>query len=166
LSLGAIGQLVADRLAAMDVEVVAWDPFKADTPLEEVFATCDVVSVHTPLLPETRGFVGRELLASMKQGATLINTARGALIDEPALVEVLSERPDLFAILDVSDPEPPPPGSPLLTLPNVVYTPHIAGSLGSERGRLGDLAVAELERFASGRPLEHALTREQAERLA
>lgn len=176
LSLGAIGRLVAERLRTLDVEVVAYDPFTHPdeaaglgvrlTGIEEVFATCDVVSVHTPLLPETRGLVGRDLLAAMREGATLVNTARGAIVDEPSLVEVLAQRPDLFAVLDVTDPEPPVPGSPLFTLPNVVVTPHIAGSLGSERARLGDLVVDELERFASGLPLRHALTRQMAELLA
>ncbi|MER6942856.1 hydroxyacid dehydrogenase [Nonomuraea sp. NPDC000554] len=176
LSLGAIGRLVASRLAPLDVEVIAHDPFADQREvaplgvrlvgLDELFGTSDVVSVHTPLLPETRGLVSRELVASMRFGATLVNTSRGAVIDEPGLVEVLAERPDLFAVLDVTAPEPPPVGSPLFTLPNVVVTPHIAGSLGAERGRLGDLVVAELERFATGQPLEHALTREAAERLA
>ncbi|WP_205315145.1 hydroxyacid dehydrogenase [Nonomuraea lactucae] len=176
LSLGAIGRLVASRLRPLDVEVVAYDPFTEPgaaeelgvrpVGIEEVFATCDVVSVHTPLLPETRGLVGRDLLAAMREGATLVNTSRGAVIDEPALVEVLAERPDLFAVLDVTDPEPPVAGSPLFALPNVIVTPHIAGSLGPERARLGDLVVDELERFASGEPLRHALTRESAERLA
>ncbi|MEU0564248.1 hydroxyacid dehydrogenase [Nonomuraea sp. NPDC005983] len=176
LSLGAIGRLVASRLAPLDVEVIAHDPFADQREvaplgvrlvgLDELFGTSDVVSVHTPLLPETRGLVSRELVASMRFGASLVNTSRGAVIDEPGLVEVLAERPDLFAVLDVTDPEPPPAGSPLFTLPNVVVTPHIAGSLGAERARLGDLVVAELERFATGQPLEHALTREAAERLA
>ncbi|MFI0423585.1 hydroxyacid dehydrogenase [Spongiactinospora sp. 9N601] len=173
LSLGAVGRLVAGRLAALDVEVIAHDPYAGPatagvplTGLDELFSTCDVVSVHTPLLPETAGLVGADLLRSMRPGATLINTARGRIIDEPALVEVLTERPDLFAVLDVTDPEPPVPGSPLFTLPNVVVTPHLAGSLGAERARLGALVTDELERFAAGLPLEHALTRESAERLA
>ncbi|MDF5754176.1 hydroxyacid dehydrogenase [Spongiactinospora sp. TRM90649] len=173
VSLGAIGRLVASRLRPLDVEVVAHDPYAdpatAGVPLVglgELFGTCDVVSLHTPLLPETAGMVGRELLRGMREGATLINTARGGLIDETALIEVLAERPDLFAVLDVTDPEPPPPGSPLFTLPNVVVTPHIAGSLGRERARLGALVTGELERFAAGLPLEHALTGRTAERLA
>ncbi|MFI6501198.1 hydroxyacid dehydrogenase [Nonomuraea typhae] len=172
VSLGAIGRLVVDRLRALAVDVMAYDPFAGPydgvrmVELEELFATGDVVSVHTPLLDQTRGLVGRELLSSMRPGATLINTARGAILDEAALVEVLAGRPDLFAALDVTDPEPPAPGSPLFTLPNVVLTPHIAGSLGAERGLLGELVAGELERFADGLPLEHALTREAAERLA
>lgn len=172
LSLGAIGRMVADRLAALDVEVVAHDPYAGPygsvrmVGIEELFGTCDVISVHTPLLPATTGLVTGELLSLMRENATLINTSRGAVLDEPALVEVLGERPDLFAVLDVTDPEPPAPGSPLFTLPNVVLTPHIAGSLGRERGRLGELVVEELERFATGRALRHALDEEAAARLA
>ncbi|GAA0943626.1 hydroxyacid dehydrogenase [Nonomuraea longicatena] len=172
LSLGAVGRMVADRLRPFNVEVLAHDPYARSYPgvrlvgIEELFATCDVVSVHTPLLPATRGLVGRELLDSMKLGATLINTARGAVIDEHALVDVLTERPDLFAALDVTDPEPPEPGSPLFTLPNVMLTPHIAGALGGERGALGELVVDELARFLAGEPLRHALTERSAALLA
>jgi phosphoglycerate dehydrogenase-like enzyme len=91
----------------------------------------------------------------MKNDATLINTARGALIDEEALVTVLGERPDLFAVLDVTDPEPPLPGSPLFSLPNVVVTPHLAGTLNTERRRQGRLMASELARYVAGEPFEH-----------
>ncbi|MFE2106111.1 hydroxyacid dehydrogenase [Kitasatospora sp. NPDC059463] len=172
LSLGAIGRLVCERLRGYDLRVVAHDPYAAPPPgvravgLDELFATSDVVSVHTPLVPETRGLVGRRLLTSMKPGATLVNTARGAVLDEPALLAVLAERPDLFAVLDVTDPEPPLPGSPLFTLPNVVVTPHLAGSQALERRRLGDLVTAEFERWALGGPLHRALDRHGYERMA
>ncbi|MFB6888618.1 hydroxyacid dehydrogenase [Kitasatospora sp. NPDC056327] len=172
LSLGATGRLVCERLAGYDLRVVAHDPYAEPPPgvravgLEELFATADVVSVHTPLVPETRGLVGRRLLTSMKPGATLVNTARGAVLDEPALLAVLAERPDLFAVLDVTDPEPPVPGSPLFTLPNVVVTPHLAGSQALERRRLGDLVVGEFERWTLGEPLRWALDRRAYERMA
>jgi phosphoglycerate dehydrogenase-like enzyme len=176
VSLGAIGTAVCERLAGYDLCVQAYDPF-ADpalaerlsarmTGLEELFATSDVVTVHTPLLPGTHGLVGESLLASMKPGATLINTARGAIVDEPALLRVLTQRPDLFAVLDVTDPEPPEEGSPLFTLPNVVVTPHIAGSLGAERRRMAALVADELQRFTRGEPLRWAVSQEQAERMA
>jgi phosphoglycerate dehydrogenase-like enzyme len=123
--------------------------------LAELFATSDVVSLHAPVLPATRKVVGTDLLRSMKHDATLINTARGALIDEDALIAVLRERADLFAVLDVTDPEPPLPGSPLFTLPNVVVTPHLAGTLNTERRRHGRLMAEELARFVAGQPLQH-----------
>ncbi len=176
LSLGAIGRSVCERLAPYDVRVQAYDPFAEPAVaarlgvtlvgLAELFATSDVVTVHTPLLPETHGLVSEELVAAMKPGATLINTARGAVVDEPGLVRVLERRPDLFAVLDVTDPEPPAAGSPLFTLPNVVVTPHIAGSLGPECRRMAALVAGELERWLAGQPLRWAVGREQAEVMA
>jgi phosphoglycerate dehydrogenase-like enzyme len=135
-------------------------------PLKEIFRRADVVSLHTPDLPETRGMITGEMLASMKPGATFINTARGAVVRQREMIEVLRGRPDLTAVLDVTDPEPPEPGSPLLTLPNVVLTPHIAGSLGPECSRMGQAMVDELRRFLAGRPLLHRVSREIAERMA
>ncbi|MFI6156351.1 hydroxyacid dehydrogenase [Kitasatospora sp. NPDC051170] len=172
LSLGAAGRLVCEMLRGYDVTVLAHDPYAPPPPgvravgLEELFATADVVSVHTPLLPETHRLIGRRLLTSMRPGATLVNTSRGAVLDEPALLEVLAERPDLFAVLDVTDPEPPVPDSPLFTLPNVVVTPHLAGSRALERRRLGDLVVGEFERWLRGEPLLRALDRRAYERMA
>ncbi|MFE1953786.1 hydroxyacid dehydrogenase [Streptomyces sp. NPDC059524] len=174
--LGHIGRLVAGHLSRFDVEVVATDPAASpDTArqagvrlvgIEELFATCQVVSLHAPLLPATRGAIGESLLNSLEPGATLINTARGALIDEPAAVRVLRARPDLTAVLDVTHPEPPAPDSPLFTLPNVVLTPHIAGALGAERHRLGQLVLDEVRRFTLGEPLQHALDPARAASLA
>ncbi len=178
VSLGMIGRLVAQRLQSHDLRVLACDPFvtqaQADAaglgvrmvPLTELFAESDVVSLHTPSLPETRGLINATLLASLKPGATLINTARGAVIDEPALVALLQCRADLTAILDVTDPEPPRPDSPLYTLPNVFLTPHIAGSVENECRRMGHYAAEECRRWLAGEPLRWQITRETAARLA
>ncbi|QNE78660.1 oxidoreductase [Streptomyces finlayi] len=176
LGLGHIGRLVAAHLSRFDVEVLATDPF-ADAAsaqeqgirlvgIEELFATCHVVSLHAPLLPETHGSIGASLLASLLPGATLINTARGALIDEEAMTEVLAARPDLTAVLDVTHPEPPVPGSPLFTLPNIVLTPHLGGAMGAERHRLGHLVAGELGRLVRGEPLLHAVDPARAATLA
>jgi phosphoglycerate dehydrogenase-like enzyme len=171
VSLGATGRAVCERLRGYDLTVRAHDPYAADPPvptvgLEELFATSDVITVHAPLLPETRGFIDGALLASMRPDATLINTSRGAVIDEPALVRVLGERPDLFAVLDVTDPEPPVPGSPLFELPNAVVTPHLAGSLGPERRRLGAAMAEELARFDQGEPLRWPVDPDALARMA
>lgn len=169
LSLGEIGLHVARLLQAFSLDVVAHDPYisaKQATAagvelvtLPELFESSHVVSIHSPLLPATLGMVNKALLESMQPDAVLINTARGALINEPDLVEVLVNRPDLTAMLDVTWPEPPVPGSPLYALPNVFLTPHVAGSLGSECARLGDLVADECQRFVGNQELLHEVGR-------
>jgi phosphoglycerate dehydrogenase-like enzyme len=176
VSLGMIGRLVCKLLRPFDIKVVAYDPFASpqdaaalgvtQCSLDECFARADVVSLHTPWLPETERMITGAHFRAMKQDATFINTARGAVVDEPAMVEVLRQRPDLTAILDVTHPEPPKPGSPLYTLPNVVLTPHIAGSMDTECRRMGRYAVEECRRFLAGEPLQWRVTRERAATLA
>lgn len=127
--------------------------------LPELLRRSDIVSLHAPALPETRHLVGAEELALMPDGATLINTARGVLVDTAALErEVAPGR--LYAILDVTDPEPLPASSVLYDLPNVMLTPHIAGSLGSEARRMSDHTLDELERVIAGEPVLAPVTRE------
>jgi phosphoglycerate dehydrogenase-like enzyme len=167
---------VCDLLRRFAVRVIAYDPFATPETaaalgvslcsLEECFAQADVVSLHTPWLPETEKMVRGAHFRAMKRDATFINTARGAVVDEPAMIEVLQARPDLTAILDVTHPEPPKPGSPLYALPNVVLTPHIAGSMGNECRRMGRYAVEECQRFLRGEPLLWQVTRERAATLA
>lgn len=157
-----IGRLVCDLLRPFALEVVVSDPWLDDAgaaalgarlvSLDELCATSDIVSVHAPELPETRHLIDASGLASMPDGATLINTARGSLVDHDALVaEVTTGR--LNAVLDVTTPEPLPADSPLLHLPNVLVTPHVAGSLGTELFRLGEAAADEVERLSRGEPL-------------
>jgi phosphoglycerate dehydrogenase-like enzyme len=163
ISLGTIGRLVRERLRSIEVRVIAYDPtvsirealgLRVDmTSLEELFATSDVVSLHAPLMEETAGLVTGRLLASMKQGSTFINTARGAIVREAEMIEVLRARPDLTAVLDVTDPEPPLPQCELFDLPNAIVTPHIAGSLDQECARMGRWMAKELQRFLAGRRL-------------
>ena len=176
ISLGMVGRRVGERLRPFDLRVIACDPFvsAADAkalgvtlvPLDEIFRAADVVSLHTPSLPETRGMITGAHIASMKPGATFLNTARGAVVRETEMIEVLQRRPDLTAILDVTDPEPPLPGSPLYTLPNVVLTPHIAGSQDYECRRMGRYMVEELQRYIAGQPLRWQITQEQVAKLA
>ena len=126
--------------------------------LDDLMSQSDVVTVHAPVLPSTIGMIGEHELALMTAGSTLINTARGSLIDHEALRrELVSGR--LSAVLDVTEPEPLPVNENVLyTLPNVILTPHIAGSMGNELTRLGDAAVDEVVRFAEGLPLRYAIT--------
>lgn len=171
VSLGEIGRRVVEKLADSDLEVLAYD-IRPDydfarrvgfefVSLEEIYSTCDVISLHTPLLPETRNMIDEPLLRSMRQGASLINTARGGIIHQPALEQVLADRPDLLAVLDVTCPEPPPPECALWRLDNVVLLPHIAGSTGAECARMGWLMLDELQRYVRGEPLQGRLAREQ-----
>lgn len=176
IGLGMIGRMVAERLRTYDVQVLAHDPyFAADDAaalgielctLDDLFARCDVVSVHAPWLPQTEGMITGAHLAAMKQNATFINTARGALVREGEMIDVLQRRPDLCAMLDVTHPEPPTPDSPLYSLSNVVLTPHIAGSVGAECRRMGREMVEELARFVRGEPLRWSVTRARAALMA
>ncbi|AJE80920.1 D-isomer specific 2-hydroxyacid dehydrogenase NAD-binding protein [Streptomyces albus] len=118
--------------------------------LAEALPQADVLSLHAPSLPETHHLIGAAELAALPPGAVLVNTARGALVDTAALEDAC--RAGLHAILDVTDPEPLPASSPLYELPNVVLTPHIAGSLGSETRTMAAAALTELERYAAGLP--------------
>lgn len=172
VGLGAIGRLVAERFRDRDVRLLAHDPYlppdvAAELGIESVtlagaFRRADVLSLHAPLTDATRHLIDGELLRSLPVGATLINTARGGLIDHDVLAAVLGERPDLLALLDVTEPEPLPAGHPLLRLQNVVVTPHIAGSLGTEEARLGALATDEILRFLRGRALAHEVVEARA----
>lgn len=172
ISLGAIGRMVVERLRDSTVSIIAHDPFvnaeKAKAlgvemcSLEDVFRRADVVSLHTPWLPETVGLITGDHFRLMKRNASFINTARGAVVRENELIDVLRERPDLFALLDVTHPEPPALDSPLFILPNVVVTPHIAGSMGAECRRMGRFMVDELDRWLKGEPFKHLVTPEYA----
>lgn len=176
ISLGHTGRLVAQRLAALDVKILAFDPYVSASEaarlgvevcsLLELFARSDVISCHTPLLAQTTHLLGGEHFSAMKRGATFINTARGSVVNEPAMVAVLAKRPEIFAVLDVTDPEPPEENSPLFHLPNVVITPHIAGSIGRECRRMGQMMVEETTRFLSGAPLLGELHKDQLTLLA
>ncbi len=170
-----IGRLLVERLHTLDVEIAVADPYLRDddasamgvTPLtlDDLAAWADIVTLHAPELPSTRHLVNAERLALMRDSAWLVNTARGSLVDTDALTrECVSGR--LCAFLDTPEPEPLPADSPLYDLPNVVLTPHIAGSLGNEISRMGDLAVAEVRRFLAGEPLQHEVRADDLERIA
>ncbi|GAB2873961.1 hydroxyacid dehydrogenase [Streptomyces mayteni] len=117
--------------------------------LADALPRADVLSLHAPALPETRHMIGESELASLRSGATLINTARGALVDTLALERACASG-RLDAVLDVTDPEPLPASSPLYDLPNVLLTPHVAGAQGAETRLMTGAALTELERYAAG----------------
>ncbi|MGD0553614.1 MAG: hydroxyacid dehydrogenase [Streptosporangiaceae bacterium] len=167
-----IGRRVIGLLrSVLDVRVLVSDPYATSVDgaslvgLDELVRASDIVTLHAPALPSTRHLINAARLAAMRDGAVLINTARGSLVDTAALTaELVAGRLD--AVLDVTDPEPLPDDSPLLRLPNVLLTPHIAGAMGNEVARLGDAAVAEIERLAAGQPLAHPVVLEDLERIA
>lgn len=174
VSFGSVARKVAAHLGRLGTRVLAWDPFLDEAvfraagaervaELPDLVARSSVLSVHTPLVPgRTEGLITGGLLRLLPRGATLINTARGAVVDEEAMIRTLTERPDLQAVLDVTAEEPPAPGSALYTLENVLLTGHVAGTVGSERRALGALLVEELARVAAGeRPL-HAVSPEES----
>ncbi|MFC4592082.1 hydroxyacid dehydrogenase [Sphaerisporangium corydalis] len=159
-----VGRRVLELLRPFDLRPLLADPYVDAAAaeamgaglagLDEIFERSGIVSLHAPATPATRGMVTARRLAAMPDGATLINTARGSLVDQEALVaELVTGR--LSAVLDVTEPEVPPAGSPLWELPNVVLTPHVAGSLGNELSRLGGAAVDEVLRHLAGRPMLH-----------
>ncbi|MCU1528091.1 MAG: hypothetical protein JWP75_1854 [Frondihabitans sp.] len=154
-----IGRMVIERLAAFDLSVEVFDPYvppeeitrlgARSVPLDELLASSDVVTLHPPLNSSTVGMIGREQLALLRDGASLINTSRGAIIDQNALVDELQSG-RLTAILDVTEPDVLPSDSPLYDLDNVFLTPHIAGSMGHEIGRVGRQIAGELRRISNG----------------
>jgi phosphoglycerate dehydrogenase-like enzyme len=175
IGMGKIGTRLRELLQDYPLQVIAHDPFLTGAQaaeldvekvaLPEVFRRACVVSNHIPDLPSTRGALDRALFETMREGATFINTGRGAQVVEADLAQVLQERADLTALLDVTWPEPPAPASELWTLPNVVISPHIGGTIGDEVIRLADCAIEEFEEWQAGRPLRYQVTREVLETM-
>lgn len=171
VSLGHIGRRVCQMLRMLEVRVLAFDPFVTEqeanalgvelVSLAEMFRLSDVVSLHTPLIKETEGLITGAHVTRMKSGSTLINTARGGIINEPEMIDVLRRRPDVFALLDVTQRDPLNKDSALYNLPNIFLTPHIAGSLGRECRRMGRSMIEESIRFLNGEPLLWAITRDR-----
>lgn len=167
ISASKVGLHVLKLLRAFELEVLLYDPFMkperakelgaALVSLEELAKRSDVVTLHAPNLPATRHMLKREHFRAMKDGAVFINTARGAIVDEAAMVEELKGG-RIFAFLDVTDPEPPAKDSPLRSLPNVVLTPHLAGHASNGCFRQGRSAVDQVLEFASGKPMHGEVT--------
>ena len=171
-----VGRAVIELLGSYRLDVAVYDPYLSPEEAEhlgvelvadlvQLCGTCNVVSLHAPDIEATRGMLQAVHFAAMPDGATFINTARPALIDQDALTaNLVGGR--ISAVLDVSDPEPLPADHPLVTLANVFVTPHIAGSVGNELSRMADLAIDEIEHFTTGRPPLHPVTQHDLDRIA
>ena len=153
---GRIGRRVAELASCLGMKVVAWTRTPRDpecVSLDELLRVSDVISLHCPLFPETRGLINRETIAKMKDGVILLNTSRGPLIDDAALCEALRSGKVYAAGADVAAVEPIAADNPLLGLPNMILTPHIAWATLEARTRLLDIAAKNAEAFLRGEPV-------------
>ena len=159
---GAVANHVVKLLRNFKVEVIQIPAIPAlrTIQFEEAFKRAYVVSNHLPNREDNRECLTKEMFASMRHGATFINTGRGAQVDQKGMIEVLKARPDLTALLDVTTPEPPEEDSELYKLPNVRLSPHIAGALNDETMRLADLMIEEYRRYVNGEALQHEVVEE------
>ncbi|MGC5397361.1 2-hydroxyacid dehydrogenase [Streptomyces sp. DT20] len=163
---GSIGSAIEDRLApfecarvarvARSARTTARGPVHTLDDLPALLPEADIVILSTPLNPSTQGLVGADFLAAMRDGALLVNVARGGVVDTKALLSEL-ESGRLHAALDVTDPEPLPSGHPLWHAPNVLITPHVGGSTSAFLPRAKRLIAGQLSRFAAGEPVHNVV---------
>lgn len=176
IGIGMIGSLVAEMLKPYKLEILAFDPFLPEeraaelgirlTTLDEIFAECTVISNHLANNPQTVGMLNGRLFSKMKPNAAFINTGRGAQVVEADLIAALEAEPSRIALLDVTYPEPPAPESRLYRMENVFLSPHIAGSLGDEVGRMGEFMYEEFIRVRSGEAPKWRVTEKMLETMA
>lgn len=167
---GAIGRRISGVLRAFGAEVLVYDPFVEPTEaeaagahkaeLEELLSNSQIVSLHARLTDDTRGMIGSEQIALMPEGSVLVNTARGGLLDYDALCDALESGHLGSAALDVYDEEPPPEGSRLFEVPNLVLSPHMAGATRETAHRAADMAAAEVRRYLRGERLTQVANRD------
>jgi len=171
---GNVGRELLRFLQPHDFRVLVFDPLLSEdaaqslgaqkVSLDALLRQSRAVVLVAPNIPENRHLIGAEQLALLPDGCSFINPGRGALVDHDALIaELQSGR--IMACLDVTDPEPPPEGSPLYSLPNCILTPHVAGSLNDECLRLGDQALEEIRRLVAGAPFDNEVTEEALKRM-
>jgi glyoxylate reductase len=151
---GRIGEAVARRASGFDMRVLKTTS-RGGTPLPELLAESDFVSLHVPLTTQTRHLIDAQALRRMKPTAILVNTARGPVIDQPALIDALHAGEIAGAALDVTDPEPLPQDHPLLQAPNVLVLPHVGSATTRTRATMTELAVDNVLAGLAGRPLPH-----------
>ena len=165
IGFGDIGTRVARLLVAFGCRILVADPYKQLTaddekalnvtkvPLDQLLAESDVVTLHPRVTPETKNMIGRAQIAQMKRGSYIVNTTRGQVLDYAALYDALVSGQLRGAALDTFDPEPPPPDSPLLQLPNVTLSPHIAGASIFSITKAATMLAEDIARFLDGQPL-------------
>lgn len=173
---GMIGRLVIQMLKERALKIEVFDPFLPDecaealgvekVSLERLFSECNVVSNHLANNEQTKNMLGGKLFEAMLPYSTFLNTGRGAQVVESELIEVLKKRPDITAILDVTDPEPPEADSGFYSLPNCILTPHIAGSSGEEVKRMAVYMLEEFEKYTSAKETKYEVTLKMLETMA
>ncbi len=169
IGMGRIGQAMAKRAAGFGMKILYYDLHQPGdlsgvhaqkVALDDLLAQSDFVSLHAPLTPDTRHMINARTLRLMKPNAVLVNTARGPLVDPAALYTALKDGVIAFAALDVTEPEPLPMDSPLLTLSNCLVVPHIASSSVATRSKMATMAAENLIAGLEGRPLPYCVNRE------
>lgn len=169
---GNIGRQVAEKVHAFGAETVYYDPFRLSeemeqrfrmkyVPLEELLCASDIITLHVPLLETTQHMIGEKQLAMMKQGAIVINTARGGLIDDNALCQAVESRKLAGAGLDGVEREPLMPEDELLQNPNIIVTPHIGGGTADIGDVIIPMLVQDIKDFCEGRNVIHIVNRKQ-----
>jgi glyoxylate reductase len=151
---GRIGEAVARRAAGFEMRILKTTS-RGGTPLPDLLSQADFVSLHVPLTPDTHQLIDAQALQRMKSTAILVNTARGPVVDTPALTAALHDGTIGGAALDVTDPEPLPPDHPLLRAPNVLVLPHVGSATPRTRAAMTDLAVDNVLAGVAGEPLPH-----------
>lgn len=176
ISAGFVGRHYIKLLQNFGVDVLLYDPFVTEeqakamgckkAELEELLKESDVVSIHAPNIPETAHMINAETLKLMKKDAVLINTARGAIIDEKALYEHMAAGNLKYTCMDVYDPEPPLADNPLRTLKNVIMTSHLAGLVTNGLLRIGAHCADQIEKFVNDEPMDCEVTKDMLARMA
>ncbi|MBW9092505.1 hydroxyacid dehydrogenase [Microbacterium jejuense] len=175
VGLSATGRHLLSLMQHFDVSISVYDPTISEEEiacagaeprdLDELIRWCDILSLHAPSVPVTRGMINAARLAALRDGASVINTARGDLIDTEAIASECSSG-RLFAYLDVTEPEPLPPDSALPTLESCFVTPHIAGAMGHDIHRMTTFILEELRRVIATGSTPHAISHSQQTLLA
>jgi glyoxylate reductase len=166
IGMGKIGKAVTKRALGFGMKIIYTDPQTSNeinalqVSLEELLRESDILSLHTPLTPETRGMINKSTLSIMKSSAILINAARGSLVDTDAITEALQNHKIAAAALDVTDPEPLPPSHPLFSMPNCLIVPHIGSATQQTRRKMAELACENLLAGLKGERLPHCVNPE------